>query len=229
MVRINRIKNYFRILIAIGAILISVFICLLWFYAAYTHQQNLNMDLLSALKMEQVDEVKSLLKEGADPNAYDISHNKPEGVFRQIFQLIIWSRHTRLDRVTTAISYAADEGLSRNSALHAGLVKLLLDDGADVRLGEHCQRPALICAALYGDLTTTRLLLDHGANVNVYQLDGFSPLRAAIMQSDPEMVRFLLSRGAQVQIRRDPLGRNDFDWAHDKPIINMLKNAIKAM
>jgi hypothetical protein len=146
-------------------------------------------------------------------------------VLQQIIAFVTRSSQSEYERAPTALYYAADEEVGYDSTAHATLVKLLLDHGANAKIGEHCQRPALFCAALYGDTATARLLLDHGADVKMRQSDGFTALRTALMNGGPEMVRLLLNRGAQVQIQRDNSGRNDFDWAHDAKTIQMLKYA----
>ncbi len=76
---------------------------------------------------------------------------------------------------------------------HKDMVRLLLDNGADVRY--------LSWAAAEGHTDIVRLLLDKGADVN-FGHQG-SPLSWAAFKGHTDIVRLLLDKGADVEGKRD--------------------------
>ncbi len=121
--------------------------------------------------------------------------------------------------------WAAEQG-------HSAIVKLLLDNGADVdaqskiiqpvrRNGLGFARPGpdgkpsvepmggltpLLFASREGSFETVRVLVDAGAKVDKTSFDGSSPLLVAIQNGQYEIARFLLSHGA------DPNQANTKGW-----------------
>jgi len=63
----------FRTPIIVGATAIGIIAIATWLPFKAARQRQLDMDLLNALKSGKGAEVKSLLKDGADPNARDLS------------------------------------------------------------------------------------------------------------------------------------------------------------
>jgi len=78
--------------------------------------------------------------------------------------------------------------------------RLLLDGGADLRLGDHLP---LGMAAGEGHEAVCRLLLQRGAEVNAEVGPGFSALMTAVEMGKAPIVRLLLAAGANPNATRD--------------------------
>jgi hypothetical protein len=180
-------------------------------------QEERNVDLMQALRTGQIDETRSLLAQGADPNARDPSATPSRGLLQHIVDLFTHAQPPEVVQERTALSCACT---SRNAVV---LVKLLLDHGADAKADETGQLPGLFWAARRGDFATSQLLLDHGSNANANGLDGVTPLRAAIRADSPKLVRLLLDHGAVVDTwaigeEHPPIGH------HSEAILQMLND-----
>ncbi|KAF8489415.1 hypothetical protein JB92DRAFT_2836085 [Gautieria morchelliformis] len=82
---------------------------------------------------------------------------------------------------------------------HEGIVRLLLDNGADITFQGSHWRNALQAASGRGHEGTVRLLLEKGAQVNPRKGEIGSALQSAAMKpGNAAMVRFLLEEGADV-------------------------------
>jgi len=86
----------------------------------------------------------------------------------------------------------------------SGIIKLLLDRGADVNFPGGGYGSALGAAACWGRVETVALLLDRGADVNIPGGGYGSALGAAACWGSVETVALLLDRGADVNV---PSGR----------------------
>jgi ankyrin repeat protein len=133
----------------------------------------------------------------------------------------------RTEAGCTALNGAAVSG-------NAGIVKLLLDRGADpkVRYQEpdsigDLQTPAMN-AAWHGHVECLKLLLQRGADVNVQGgLFERTPLLCAATTGREETVRLLLERGADVGAQ-DWMGDTAFEWARrrgDRSVLELLGKA----
>jgi hypothetical protein len=187
----------------------------LWLSSTLSRQDQLNTDLIIALRTGQVEEVKSLLEHGADPNSRDLPDVKPRGIVQQMLELITRPPHPEIEHARTALSCASD------SKYAAKLTKLLLDKGASVKADDDCEQPAIEWAARGGDLETVQLLLDHGADVNVRDQVGFTPLLGAVLADKPALVRLLLDHGAK-QVGNS-VGMTPSSMVHSAEIREMLK------
>ncbi len=152
-----------------------------WLGVTTSQREQLNADLIMALRLGQEEDVKSLLAQGADPNARDLPNAKPPGLLQQMIELFTHPRHPEMEHARTALSCATD---SKHAAL---LVMLLLDKGASLKADEQCELPALFWAARSGDIATVKLLLDRGADVNVQSQVSFTPLQGAVLADNPEL------------------------------------------
>jgi len=104
---------------------------------------------------------------------------------------------------------------------HAGVVRLLLDRGADVAAPA---KNKLAVTALHSavatdpgpvDMSLVRMLLDAGAPVNAPHLGGGTPLHSAAYSGDLDVIRTLLSRGADTWRRTDD-GKTASDIARER-------------
>jgi ankyrin repeat protein len=88
-----------------------------------------------------------------------------------------------------ALFLAAENG-------HKEVVKLLIEEGADVSAQSRCYGNALQAASAGGHEAVVRLLLDKGADVNAQGRYYSNALQAASAGSHEAVVRLLLDRGA---------------------------------
>ena len=119
-----------------------------------------------------------------------------------------------------ALLYASSRG-------HADVVRIMLENGADVELGDDRKRRPLWEAAFYGHQDVMDLLLDNGADVDVADAWGITPLHAPgphygypgdlEWNHAANVAEYLISRGANVNAR-DTWGRSPLDlyagWNH---------------
>ncbi|HKR21766.1 MAG TPA: ankyrin repeat domain-containing protein, partial [Pyrinomonadaceae bacterium] len=124
--------------------------------------------LIRAVALNEVDDVKSLITKGADVNARDFAD-------------------------TTPITYAVRAYRPANDAT---VITLLLKQGANPNVEVRCRLTPLIYAVERGDAKVVELLLNHGANVNAGTPEGFTALMAASALGAPEIVSLLLNKGA---------------------------------
>jgi ankyrin repeat protein len=83
----------------------------------------------------------------------------------------------------------------------AGVVKCLLERGADVNASDELGRTPLYCAANANDLEVTKLLLAEDAMVNVRDKEGWTALCVAANNGYAEVVKLLLDWGADAGIK----------------------------
>lgn len=84
---------------------------------------------------------------------------------------------------------------------HAGVVKLLLDNGASIKTNNIL---LMHRAVIKGNISVVQTLLDHGGEVNSVDGYGSTPLKEAAKSGNLELVQLLLAYGADVnKIRGD--------------------------
>jgi ankyrin repeat protein len=105
----------------------------------------------------------------------------------------------------TPLIYAAWKG-------HVKVVRVLLEDGANVDTANAYRSTALHAAAESGHLDVCRLLLDWGAKVNRLNRWQFTPLHLAALLGHLSVVELLVERGADVSVK-DEDGRTASDVA----------------
>ena len=104
------------------------------------------------------------------------------------------SRNAELrERKNTALLAAASHG-------DVSEVQRLINEGADVQLGDNAGWPPIIWAAREGHNEVVKLLLEHGANPNVVETgnSNMTPLHWAATSDNVDCVRMLLENGADV-------------------------------
>ena len=105
---------------------------------------------------------------------------------------------------------------------HVELVRVLLEDGANVETVNNFQETALHRATYYGQLEVCRLLLDWGAKVDPLDILRDTPLYYAANKGNLSMVKLLVERGADVKLRN-----NKGQTASDVARINGKENVAK--
>jgi ankyrin repeat protein len=155
-------------------------------------QQNRDQDLIMACQIGNVDDVKALLAQGANPNARDMPDHTTSTFgdwFRKLF-------HPQQDASSTGATALVCAARSRHPFETA---KLLIDHGADVKAPSNDEGSVLFWAARDGKAALVQLLLDHGLDPNARESYGWTALRGAILARSPDTVRALLTRGETIQ------------------------------
>ena len=155
-------------------------------------------DLYSAIRANDLRQMKALLDQGVSPNTQG-----PDG----ITPLMAAAEAGSLDAMKMLIDRRADVN-SRNtfgstalmwSVTDAKKVRLLLDHGADVNVAARSGRTALIVAEFANpSAEVARMLLAKGANVAVMDQRKVTPMNAATFGNDTATVRLLLDASADV-------------------------------
>jgi ankyrin repeat protein len=166
--------------------------------------------LMHAVLHADLDCVKFLLKQGADPNAQNHS-----GATALIWSVDDAAKAAALLKAGAKPNLRSNHGTSALIAASqiAGnrrVIAQLLAKGADVNAADSDGSTPLIKASAAGDAATVRLLISHGAKVNS-EINTFTPLTAAAWYGHTDIVRVLLDNGADVNakdayLRMTPLG-----------------------
>ena len=96
----------------------------------------------------------------------------------------------------TPLTLAATQG-------NEDIVRLLLDEGANVNMVNYYGITPLISAVWNGNENIIRFLLDRGADVNRTDHWGYTALMSAACRCRKGAVRLLLDKGADVEARND--------------------------
>lgn len=170
-------------------------------------------ELMCAAEHCEEDKVRLLLNKGADVNAVakdgGTALMEAAGGGRYPPALHDWPLPKFLDDCAKLVkerTYKPDLGRQEFlETLSAGrrnrrarVVKLLLDDGADVHKRDNGGWTALMCAAKAGLSEVIRTLVERGAEVNTRNHLGDTPLILAALTHSPESVRSLVEAGANV-------------------------------
>lgn len=94
----------------------------------------------------------------------------------------------------TPVMVAADRGFSR-------IVRVLMDNGAEVSVSARDGNTALISAAQRGHLAVVQMLLEGKANVQAVTSQGFTALHVAAADGHSKVVKALLEAGADKDSR----------------------------
>jgi len=154
--------------------------------------------LYSAIRANDLRQIKALLDEGAGANA-----EGPDGVT----PLMAAAETGSLDAMKMLIDRHADVNAKNAfgstalmlSVTDAKKVRLLLDHGADVNVAARSGRTALIVASFANPSSeVVRMLLAKGANVAVMDQRKVTPLNAATFGNDTATIRLLVDASADI-------------------------------
>ena len=177
----------------LSAASVSIALACEWRLHQITERLKLSTPLVEAAEAGNYASAQRLLAQGADPNA--VATIKPSLV-EQIRDML----HLRTGPVAArdlrpALFWAIARG-------HNDIVKLLLDNGADVSRTDQNGLTVIYAAASWGNMEALQLLMTHGANPDggyEIQRDVFylsTPLDIAAIHGKTEAIRFLLEQGA---------------------------------
>lgn len=182
-------------------------------------------DFVFAVANDRVDEVKSLLARGMDPNTVDPNTDPVLLVaarlgYQDTLNALLAAR-ADVDRRNrfgdTALKVAALNG-------HLKIVRTLRERGAAI---DTPGWTPLIYAATGGHDPIVRYLLAEGANVNGASPNGTTALMMAVREAHRTTIELLLASGADVNHRNDD-GGTALSWAQrndDDVLVNRLKRA----
>ena len=155
-------------------------------------------ELYSAIRRNDLRQVKTLLDQGAGANAAG-----PDG----ITPLMVAAEIGSVDAMQMVVDHGANVNAKNSygstalmwSVTDAKKVRLLLDHGADVNVAARSGRTALIVASFANPSSeVVRMLLAKGANVAVMDQRKVTPLNAATFGNDTATVRMLLDASADI-------------------------------
>jgi ankyrin repeat protein len=164
--------------------------------------QSTNMQLISNARDGNVNHVRALLTQGADPNF------RNDGGYTA---LILASIYGHSEVVKTLLKGGANKDLSyygwtaldfAKNHNHPVIVTLLNPRGAPPPSPANpAKDKELFAAAQSGDPNIVSVLLSNGANVNARDANGLTPLIVASYQGSWPMINELLKKGADVNLR----------------------------
>ena len=192
---------------------------------AFDADPRIYEDFVFAVTNDRVDQVKSLLARGMDPDTVDPNTDPVLLVaarlgFQDTVNALLAAR-ADVDRANrfgdTAIKVAALNG-------HLNIVRTLRQRGAAIDMPGWTP---LIYAATGGRDEIVRYLLAQGANVNAAAPNGTTPLMMSVRESHRTTIELLLASGADVN-HRNADGATALSWAQrndDEALANRLKRA----
>jgi ankyrin repeat protein len=147
--------------------------------------------------------MKKLLEKGADPN---LTNKLGETA-------VLWCTHD-LEKTSLLLSYKANLNLKTSTgntaflaacvgANQTGMMRLMLEHGADPLVKNHRNETSLILTSLFGDTVAARLLLNAGVDINAKGGDGQSALFYCIKGRNFTMMNWLLANGADANSHDD--------------------------
>ena len=158
--------------------------------------------LNAAIAYNNLEAVKFLLKEGADPGILPVSslhlaavHSLSTSHIVSIIEAILASGfniNRRTDTGKTALMYAACK-------VKPEVVDFLLLKGADPSLRDNSGKTVLHHAAREGDITVIEKCLSCGLDIESKDREGYTPLMLAASGGKTEAVKFLLQRSLNNQ------------------------------
>ena len=169
-------------------------------YAAHLQirREGLNRRLIAAVVDGRPGQVRTLIGEGADPNARVEPRGVPKTYWDRI-KMLLRGGGSRPSVRPTALILAADAGDSL-------VVEQLLQAGADPNLTEGGGGAPLMFACMSGRSRVVEVLIEAGADVNAKDKDGVPALQRAAVYGNTEAVEMLLAHGADVNARANDNG-----------------------
>lgn len=184
-----------------------------------------NEQLYNAVFTSKVDDVKTLLDSGVDPNIENNEGKTP-------LYLAAFNKNDKI--VKLLLNKGADpnradiEGISplywAAYTKNDKILKLLLNKGADPNIEDNEGKTPLYWAIYTGNSEATNILLQHGANPNKPDKEGYTPLSIAEKYNKQNIVKIIKKRMrtmGPVESVYSILGNNS-PFIHDNRLVSDL-------
>ena len=152
--------------------------------------------LIIAVGNSYLETAKILIENGADVNSVDfegwsaLSYAVNNGDI-EIAKLLLTNKAKINDELLLAIKSPIVES-------RIDMMKLLIDNGANINYADENEFTPLNTAIETGDMELTKFLITNGANVNSLMQDGVSLIVYAISQNNMDLLQILIENGANV-------------------------------
>jgi ankyrin repeat protein len=186
---VGRLAPWMRRILGLPALVLLLALIGLIVYQQAARQESLDRDLLWAIDSGFRDEVRALLKSGANPNARYRRDDQEENLLQRISRLLFRRGEAR-ELGERALHCAARSG-------QIGTLKLLIERGAPVRDPEDREEKLLLAGCESGKVEMVKALLDLGLDPNERNQYS-SAIERAIWWGNPKMVQLLIDRGANL-------------------------------
>jgi hypothetical protein len=164
------------------------------------NQGELNEALIKAVVEGNLEEVKQLVRDGADINA---SIERRRGLLPSAF---VFEGGCYSADVASISKYGKAALILASFLGHLDVVEFLLENGADVNAVGRDGNTALMWASPRGHIDVMRLLLKNGADVNAVDKHGINALEYALgilsPSGGPDVVKLLRENGAKIIERK---------------------------
>ncbi len=148
--------------------------------------------LALAISRNEVDGVRDLLATGVDCHGVD-------PVFKKPF-LFLACDNSEVEVCRILRAFEGEEKLMTERQKQVEIVKLLLDNGADIKIKSLPSNSTALHAACRGsNLDVVRLLLEKGADTEERDASGQTPLYIACASGNLQTISLLLAAGANIQ------------------------------
>ena len=181
-------------------------------------------NLHDAVNAGDVARVQTLIAQGADPNADDLS-----GTALHLAAATgqTWIAAMFID-AGADVEAVQEPGSARPLHLasignHKIMAKLLIDRGANLEAREAQGRTGLSVAAIYGSIEVAKILVLRGADIMAGDVYLDTPLHLAAVSGKVEMADLLLSRGLDVNLRGGRSGEPPLHCAAATGSLEMVK------
>lgn len=184
---------------------------------------NMENDLILAIKNGDKEAVKNLLAAGVDPNIRDLLNDKTA---------LVWAVEGRQDEITKELLQAgADINAKDKHWRRTALMQALAPGRTETQLKYAEDLKMEIANNKYTplpeNLDMVRLLLENGADVNAIDSAGKTPLMIAVGRGNVDAVRLLIEKGADVN-RKDQERESALDKAKYKNYVDIVQLLTKA-
>jgi ankyrin repeat protein len=156
-------------------------------------------DLHRAVRENKVDIARALIERGDDVNAMNENGETP----LHIIPLIIPSA---AQIASSAWDWTFDQANTRLQDLYEtslAIVRLLINNCADVNASTKDGKTPLHVAAVYDAVEVAHVLIIHSADVNARNENGGTPLHTAARKNSLDMAHLLIKHNADVNARNE--------------------------
>lgn len=169
---------------------------------------HIDTELLESSRRGDAEAVRSLLKAGADPNAFAVEYVEGSKQTPLVAAVV----NSKVHIATLLVHAGANPKIKQRNrnwtvlhgAAHLGdyeLVQSLLAAGCDVNAQDDNGHTPLHWAAFNNSPNVVRLLIEQGAAVNVAGSDGWTPLHRAAFEGNTDVAELLVESGAEINAR----------------------------